>query len=56
MASTKIDKTNTGSVKQQFQTSIEMDKRLNKCAKTKGLKSSSICLISLDEYLQKNNF
>lgn len=47
---------NLGSVKQVFQTSTEVNRRLNLCVKSKGMKGSTICLISLDEYLQKNNF
>ena len=56
MATITNKKIKATSVKQTFSSSTELDKRLNNCAKNKGLKVGSICLIALDEYLSRNNF
>lgn len=44
------------SVKQVFHTSMEMNGRLIKYCKHKGIKSSQVCMYALNDFLTNNNY
>lgn len=50
-----MNKKASKSVRQQFTTSNEMNKRLLLAVQKKGLKDTDILRIALSEYLDKNN-